>query len=234
MGWMNDTLTYFKTAPEYRTRDYHKLTFSMMYYYDANFILPFSHDEVVHGKATIAQKMNGDYDKKFPQARALYMYMYAHPGKKLNFMGNELGQLREWSEKQQQDWCVLSYPVHDAFHHFTMDLNRIYLGNSAFWEKDFEQDGFLWWDCHEEEKCVYVFERKSRTQRILAVFNFSDREQKGFEISSASDKKLVPVLCSEWEQYGGSVKESKKALSFADGKVSVDLPAFSGTVFEIK
>lgn len=94
MGWMNDTLDYFRTGPEYRTENYHKLTFSMMYYYDARFLLPLSHDEVVHGKATIMQKMNGDYDNKFPQARALYMYMYAHPGKKLNFMGNEIGQLR--------------------------------------------------------------------------------------------------------------------------------------------
>lgn len=234
MGWMNDTLTYFKTAPQYRTRDYHRLTFSMMYYYDANFILPFSHDEVVHGKATIAQKMNGEYEEKFPQARALYLYMYAHPGKKLNFMGNELGQLREWSEKQEQDWCVLTYPVHDAFHHFMMDLNRVYQENSAFWEKDFERDGFDWWDCHEEDKCVYIFERRSRSQRILAAFNFSDQEQKDFEILSAGDKKLVPLLCSEWEKYGGSTKQSKKAFVFDEGKVKVTLPAFSGTVFEIK
>lgn len=234
MGWMNDTLTYFKTAPEYRTRDYHKLTFSMMYYYDANFILPFSHDEVVHGKATIAQKMNGEYEVKFPQARALYMYMYAHPGKKLNFMGNELAQLREWSEKQEQDWCVLTYPIHDAFHRFMMDLNKLYLDNSAFWEMDFERDGFLWWDCHEEDKCVYVFERKSRTQRILAVFNFSDREQRDFAVSSAADKKLVPLLSSEWEQYGGSKKESKKAVNFEKGTAKLELPAFSGMVFEIK
>lgn len=99
---MNDTLDYFRTAPEYRSRDYHKLTFSMMYYYNDVFLLPLSHDEVVHGKATIAQKMHGEYEEKFPQARAFYMYMYAHPGKKLNFMGNEIGQLREWDEKREQ------------------------------------------------------------------------------------------------------------------------------------
>ena len=234
MGWMNDTLTYFKTAPEYRTRDYHKLTFSMMYYYDANFILPFSHDEVVHGKATIAQKMNGQYEEKFPQARALYLYMYAHPGKKLNFMGNELGQLREWSEKQEQDWCVLSYPVHDAFHHFMMDLNALYLNNSAFWEKDFEQDGFSWWDCHEEEKCVYVFERRSKAQRILAVFNFSDKDQEAFRVRSEQDKKLNLLLSSQWEKYGGSQKQSRKAVPFENGIAKLDIPAFSGMIFEIK
>ena len=123
MGWMNDTLDYFRTGPEYRTENYHKLTFSMMYYYDARFLLPLSHDEVVHGKATIMQKMNGDYDNKFPQARALYMYMYAHPGKKLNFMGNEIGQLREWDEKREQDWMLLDYPIHEGFARFMKDLN---------------------------------------------------------------------------------------------------------------
>ena len=107
MGWMNDTLNYFRTAPEYRKDNYHKLTFSMMYYYDDKFLLPLSHDEVVHGKATILQKMSGKYEDKFPQARAFYMYMYAHPGKKLNFMGNEIGQFREWDEKRGQDWDLL-------------------------------------------------------------------------------------------------------------------------------
>ena len=114
MGWMNDTLDYFRSDADTRKREYHKLTFSMMYYYDEKFLLPLSHDEVVHGKATILQKMNGDYENKFPQARALYMYMYAHPGKKLNFMGNEIGQLREWDEKRQQDWNIVEYPIHDS------------------------------------------------------------------------------------------------------------------------
>ncbi len=131
MGWMNDTLDYFRTAPEYRSRDYHKLTFSMMYYYNDAYLLPFSHDETVHGKATILQKMYGEYDDKFPQARALYLYMYAHPGKKLNFMGNELGQLREWDEKREQDWEILKYPLHDAFHRFMKDLNQIYLDRKS-------------------------------------------------------------------------------------------------------
>ena len=112
LGWMHDTLEYFQSAPIYRTRDYHKLTFSMLYFFNEKYILPLSHDEVVHGKATIVQKMNGYYDDKFPQARAMYMYMIAHSGKKLNFMGNEFGQLREWDEKRQQDWDMLKYPMH--------------------------------------------------------------------------------------------------------------------------
>lgn len=131
MGWMNDTLDYFRTAPEYRTRDYHKLTFSMMYYYDERYLLPLSHDEVVHGKATILQKMYGDYEQKFPQARAFYMYMYAHPGKKLNFMGNEIGHFREWDEKRELDWNLLTFPAHQDFHRFMEDLNHFLSGASG-------------------------------------------------------------------------------------------------------
>ena len=150
MGWMNDTLDYCRTAPAYRGMNYHKLTFSMMYYYHDQFLLPLSHDEVVHGKATILQKMHGHYEEKFPQARILYMYMYAHPGKKLNFMGNELGQLREWDEKRQQDWNLLDFPAHREFHRFMIDLNHIYLQHLALSEKDYDPDGFRWLDCHQE------------------------------------------------------------------------------------
>lgn len=115
MGWMHDTLEHFQTAPEYRSQNYHKLTFSMMYFYSERYILPYSHDEVVHGKATILQKMSGQHDDKFPQARAMYLYMMLHYGKKLNFMGNEIRQLREWSEKQEQDWILRKYPIHALY-----------------------------------------------------------------------------------------------------------------------
>ena len=127
MGWMNDTLNFFRTDPSYRRQEYHKLTFSMAYFYNERYLLPLSHDEVVHGKATIIQKMAGDYDRKFPQARALYLYMFLHPGKKLNFMGNEFAQFREWDEKRQQDFMLLKYPVHDAFHRYFRDLGALYL-----------------------------------------------------------------------------------------------------------
>ena len=118
---MHDTLDFFRTPPTERREKYHKLTFSMMYFYSENYLLPLSHDEVVHGKATILQKMWGDLEEKFPQARAMYLYMYAHPGKKLNFMGNEFGQLREWDEKREQDWFIRKYPSHDAFYRFIRD-----------------------------------------------------------------------------------------------------------------
>ena len=186
MGWMNDTLNYFRMAPEYRSENYHKLTFSMMYYYNDDYLLPLSHDETVHGKATILQKMNGEYEGKFPQARAFYMYMYAHPGKKLNFMGNEIGQIREWDEKREQDWFILKYPIHDAFHHFIKDLSKIYLDHPALSAKDYSNDGFQWLDCHQEARCIYAFERTCDNERIIAVFNFSDQVQK--DLSDACNK----------------------------------------------
>lgn len=204
MGWMNDTLDYFRTDPVYRPANYHKLTFSMMYYYNDAFLLPFSHDEVVHGKATIIQKMNGGYDGKFPQARALYMYMYAHPGKKLNFMGNEIGQFREWDEKREQDWDILTYPIHDAFHRFMKNLNLLYLEHPALYRNDYSTDGFRWIDCHLEERCIYAFERISEKERLLAVFNFSDQTQEDYEITLDNAKKLTLLLASDASEYGGT------------------------------
>lgn len=202
MGWMNDTLDYCRTAPAYRGMNYHKLTFSMMYYYHDHFLLPLSHDEVVHGKATILQKMNGQYEEKFPQARILYMYMYAHPGKKLNFMGNEIGQLREWDEKRQQDWNLLDFPVHREFHRFMMDLNHIYLQHLALSEKDYDPDGFRWLDCHQEERCIYAFERIGSSERIIAVFNFSNCEQI-YQLKVRNSQTVQVLLSSNWVIYGG-------------------------------
>ena len=208
MGWMNDTLDYFRTAPEYRSENYHKLTFSMAYYYDERYLLPLSHDEVVHGKATILQKMYGDYEMKFPQARAFYMYMYAHPGKKLNFMGNEIGHFREWDEKREQDWNLLEFPAHQEFRDFMRELNRFYLEHPAFSELDYDPEGFQWLECNAEEQCVYAFERRSAgkalkgngqrsgAERIAAVFNFSDKVQEDFVLSIPGAGKLTQIFAS--------------------------------------
>ena len=232
MGWMNDTLDYFRTAPEYRTRDYHKLTFSFVYYYDERYLLPLSHDEVVHGKATILQKMYGDYEQKFPQARAFYMYMYAHPGKKLNFMGNELGHFREWDEKRELDWNLLDYPAHQDFHRFMKDLNRFYLENPALSEMDYDTKGFEWLECHAEEKCVYVFERRSEKERIVAVFNFSDEEQE-IEIRSKDIKELKKVFSSEYKGYGGAEEKQNKAVKIKKDSCSFRLQPFSAEYYII-
>ncbi|MDE6101642.1 MAG: glycogen-branching enzyme, partial [Ruminococcus sp.] len=145
LGWMHDSLEYMQTAPIYRSGNYHKMTFAMLYFYNERFILPLSHDEVVHGKATITQKMSGDYEDKFPQARTFYMFMMTHPGKKLNFMGNEIGQLREWDEKREQDWEMLKYPMHDSFREYIKALNKIYLKYNAL-HYYYDPTNFMWED----------------------------------------------------------------------------------------
>ena len=225
MGWMNDTLDYFRTDPLFRGGAYHKLTFSMMYYPEENYLLPLSHDEVVHGKATIAQKMHGEYDQKFPQARALAMYMYAHPGKKLNFMGNELGQLREWDEKRELDWDILKYPIHDSFQRFMKELNLLYLKHPAFWKWDYRSEGFRWLDCHQESRCIYAMERSSGDEKIIAVFNFSGIEQKDYFFKTEEGTYDI-LLSSNWDIYGGTEKK-KKSIRTKIGGLHLDLPAES-------
>ena len=234
LGWMNDTLIYFKDGMDDRMKDYHKLTFSMMYYYSENFILPFSHDEVVHGKATIMQKMNGQYDEKFPQARALYMYMYTHPGKKLNFMGNEIGQLREWDETREQDWDILKYPVHDAFHRYMMELNKLYLEHSALWEKDFDNDGFMWIDCHEEGRCIYAYERRSSTERLVIVCKFTNTPEENYycHVEGASGLKLL--LASDADCFDGPVHyDEDESVKVVDNTAEIKLGEFCTKIYKV-
>ena len=208
MGWMNDTLNYFRTAPAYRTAEYHKLTFSMAYYYQEQYLLPLSHDEVVHGKATIMQKMYGDYDGKFPQARAFYMYMYAHPGKKLNFMGNEIGQFREWDESREQDWDILTYPLHDAFHKYIRELNRLYETQEALYSKEYHPQYFQWLEIHAASKSVYIFQRGKEKGSIIAAFNFSDQTWEDHPCKLSWKARVKELLNSDWDIYSCSVKEN--------------------------
>ena len=234
MGWMNDTLDYFRVHPQDRKGMYHKLTFSMMYYYGERYLLPLSHDEVVHGKGTIVQKMNGDYEGKFPQARALYLYMFTHPGKKLNFMGTELGMLREWDEKRELDWDIVEYPVHDKFARFMRDLNYVYVAHPAFWEQDFSEEGFQWLDCHQEERCIYAIERKGEEERIAAVFNFSDEEQ-NYELKVEDAETLKLLIASDRDIYGGMKQyEENQNFEITDGVVELTLSPNSAMCFEIK
>ncbi|MDO5519544.1 MAG: 1,4-alpha-glucan branching protein GlgB [bacterium] len=225
MGWMNDTLEYFKVGPEERRRDYHKLTFSMSYFYCDRFLLPFSHDEVVHGKATIIQKMYGLYEDKFLQARALYLYMYAHPGKKLNFMGNEIGQFREWDEKREQDWDLLKYPKHDEFFRYIKKLNRIYLKYPALYAHDYEQEGFQWLECDSIETLTYAFERRAGGQRILAVFNFSDNDLK-HRVHIENCRKVKLLIASDLKM--------RNEISSKMGDFDILLPRYSGRLYLIE
>ena len=234
LGWMNDTLSYFQTPPHMRPQHYHKLTFSMMYFYQERYLLPLSHDEVVHGKATILQKMHGDYEEKFPQARALYCYMMAHPGKKLNFMGNEIGQFREWDESREQDWNLLSYPKHDELFRFIRDLNHLYLNHSALWQEDDREQGFRWLDCHQEERCIYAMERRSEKERLVFVFNFSDQTQDGYQLPVEGCSGLRPILSTEWEEYGGGVKRNEGFLPVLHNQVQLSLPPYSGLCLAVE
>ena len=230
LGWMHDTLEYFQSAPMYRTRDYHKLTFSMLYFYNERFILPLSHDEVVHGKATVAQKMNGQYPEKFPQARALYMYMIVHPGKKLNFMGSEFAQLREWDEKRQQDWEMLKYPMHDSFREYIRRLNEIYLKYTAL-HYDYDPTNFCWEDCNSAMRCVYAIRRKSADGDILAVLNFSDWYQADYSVTVGKDYKLTLLLDSDWQSFSGKTPDDKSDYTYIDDKIKLNIPPFTGMMF---
>ena len=235
MGWMHDTLDYFRTAPEYRIRDYHRLTFSMMYYYGESYILPLSHDESVHGKATVLGKMNGEYEAKFPQARAMYMYMYMHPGAKLNFMGGELGMLREWSEDREMDWDILHYPLHDSFALYMRRLSHIYLDSPALYELDRDPGGFRWLECHGEESCVYVIERRALSgDRIVAAFNFSDTPT-AYHLTLPPEyaaARFTLLLCSESECFSGCGNEG--VIRRSGCKAVLSLPPFSGTMWRVK
>ncbi len=230
MGWMHDTLEYFQLPPAQRTQHYHKLTFSMLYFRDEHYLLPYSHDEVVHGKATILQKMNGQYEDKFPQARAMYLYMMVHPGKKLNFMGNEFGQLREWDEKREQDWAIRNYPIHDAFYHFMRDLNALYLTHAALYEQDYYENGFSWIDCHQEQTCIYAIGRKSKNEELIAIFNFSDKEQVYTLPEKYAKKRYTTLLDTTWNRYGG-----KHPVTYdIDLKNIITLERFSGILMIIQ
>lgn len=245
MGWMNDTLDYFRGDSLFRGGNYYGLTFSMMYFYQENYILPLSHDEVVHGKATILQKMFGLYGQKFPQARAFYLYMYVHPGKKLNFMGNEIAQLREWDENRQQDWGMLRFPIHDAFHHYIKELNHLYLTRPELYAEEMAESGFEWLDCHQEEKCIYVIRRNGGGKSLMAVFNFSGNVQEyklqlpEMEAKDASmpgqELRLRVILHSGWERFGGTVREGEERYTVdGDGVFRASLPMFSGILFEMR
>lgn len=228
MGWMNDTLNFFRTLPFVRGEHYHDLTFSMMYNYNERYLLPLSHDEVVHGKATIIQKMAGMYEEKFPQAKALYAYMYAHPGKKLNFMGNEIGQFREWDEKREQDWDLLEYPNHDSFHQYMKALNKIYMKEPALSAWDDDPNGFAWILCGKENDVVYIFQREVNEDKVIVVLNLSGLVYKNYHFNYGNGDTMKVLINSDWNKFGGSTKDTEKTIKGVNGDFGFDLPAFSG------
>ena len=233
MGWMNDTLSVFKIEPKYRSENYHKLTFSMAYFYNERFLLPLSHDEVVHGKATILQKMGGEYEKKFGMGRTLYMYMYTHPGKKLIFMGSEFGQLREWDEKREQDWDMLKYPLHDSFRDYMCRLSHIYLEHPALWKHDYDRSGFEWKEADMVKECVYVYYRKSEEETIFTILNLSGTPKK-YTLSQMQGKRLELLLDTDDETFSGSSKVLPVLNPDDRGAIFMTLEANSGRMYLVK
>ncbi len=233
LGWMNDTLNYFRTPPIERRYHHHKLTFSMQYFYNELYLLEFSHDENVHGKATLIQKMWGEYEEKFPQARAMYTYMFAHPGKKLNFMGGENAQLREWDETRPQDTDILKYPLHESFNRYFKRLSNIYLENPALYNAEYNRSCFSWLMADNDLQNVYAFKRSAEDQTIVCVFNFSGAEQ-SFSLSLGSKQRLIPLINSDEETYSGATPadEIKEIVSDETGSIELTLPRFSAALYE--
>jgi 1,4-alpha-glucan branching enzyme len=204
MGWMNDILEYMRQDPIHRRWHHNKITFSLMYAFSENFMLPFSHDEVVHGKGSMFGKIPGDDWQKAATLRALYGFMYAHPGKKLMFMGSEFGQGREWNYDTSLDWHLLERPLHGGLKRFVADLNRVYCAEPAMHEVDFDGSGFRWIDCNDHENSVVSLIRRSSTgDYVVALFNFTPVPRDGYRVGVPDEGSYMELINSDSEIYGG-------------------------------
>ncbi|SDB44768.1 1,4-alpha-glucan branching enzyme [Desulfonatronum thiosulfatophilum] len=206
MGWMHDTLSYMANDPIHRQYHHNQLTFSIWYSFAENFILPMSHDEVVYGKGSLLNKMPGDYWQKCANLRLLFGYMYGHPGKKLLFMGGEFGQWSEWAHEQSLQWHLLHQPEHHGVQRWVQDLNKLYRGEPALYEMDFEQDGFSWVDCNDADQSVISFLRRgSCTQDlILVAANFTPVPRENYRVGVPRGGIWREILNSDAREYGGS------------------------------
>jgi 1,4-alpha-glucan branching enzyme len=206
MGWMNDTLKYFRLDPIHRKFHHNQITFSMMYAFSENFLLPFSHDEVVHMKGSMVGKMPGDDPKKFANLRALYGYQYGHPGKKLLFMGGEFAQWREWDEKRSLDWDLVAYDRHRGIQLLVQDLNALYQREPALHEVDYDWTGFEWMDCNDADSSVLSFIRRARDPEdwVLCVCNFTPLVREAYRVPVPVPGYYQEILNTDAERYGGT------------------------------
>lgn len=206
MGWMNDILKYMEFDAIYRKWNHNLITFSLMYAFSENYVLPLSHDEVVHGKKSLVEKMPGDYWQKFANLRAFYGYWMAHPGKKLLFMGSEFAQFIEWKYYDSLDWHLLEYPLHQKMHDFVKNLNAFYGEQKSLWEIDCDWKGFEWIDCHDYSKSVISFIRKTKKMQdfVIVVCNFTPEVRYGYRIGVPQSGKYLEVLNSDAAEFGGS------------------------------
>jgi 1,4-alpha-glucan branching enzyme len=214
MGWMNDVLEYMEMDPIYRRYHHQSLTFSFMYAFSENYVLPFSHDEVVHLKKSMLDKMPGDYWQKFASLRLLYGYMFAHPGKKLIFMGGEFGQFDEWSELKALDWFLLDYDMHKKMQDYVRKLNHFYLQNTALWEQDHSPEGIEWIDADNDEQSIVIFIRKGKSKGdfLLTVANFTPVFHEKFRIGVPYADSYTEVLNSDDLAFGGSGQINRKKI----------------------
>lgn len=242
MGYMHDTLDYFATDPLFRSGKHDKLTFSMMYAFSENFILAYSHDEVVHGKKSMLDKMFGSYEQKFATLRSLYGYQFAHPGKKLCFMGSEFGQFIEWNYEQSLDWLLLDYPMHEKLQEYYRSLNKLYTSYPALYDCDKSWDGFKWLNVNDKDRSSIAFLRSARPENdsyLICACNFIPNEHRGFVIGLPESGVLREVLSSDDVRFGGSGLHNEKPIKsrskpFCDLPYSaqIGLPPLSTVYFE--
>ena len=241
LGWMNDTLKYYSLDPVYRQFHHHQLTFSMAYFYSENFILPLSHDEVVHGKGTIINKLWGDYKQTFAQARNLYAYMFSHPGKKLNFMGNELAHFREFDENVEQDWFLLGYHTHHSFNRFFRDLSHIYKHHSCLSHHDYKHHGFKWIDADNASQSIYSYYREDEESVVIVILNMTPVSYESYRIGVPYKGSYTEIINTEKDIYDGCnmcnfeplVSEKHEAHRF-DNSILVRIAPFAGVYLEMK
>jgi 1,4-alpha-glucan branching enzyme len=205
MGWMNDTLAYMHKEPIHRRYHHNALTFSFLYAFSENFLLPLSHDEIVHGKGALLSKMPGDMWQQQANLRILYAYMWAHPGKKLLFMGSEFGQWNEWRESQELDWMLVKFPAHDGIRTMVRDLNWFMRHEPAMYRYDHNWKGFFWLDCSDFNASVFSFMRRADEYRpVLWVFNFTPVVREGYRVPCPDGGMWRECFNSDSERYGGS------------------------------
>ncbi len=204
LGWMNDTLKYYAKDPIYKKYEHHKLTFSMAYFFSENFLLPLSHDEVVHGKGTIINKLWGDYEQKFALLRNLYTYQFGHPGKKLNFMGNELASFDEWNENKSLPWNLRTFPKHDSITRLIRDLNLIYSYEKAMKFEEYNPKHFLWLMADNADQSIYAFERFVDDSRLIFVFNMTPNFFDNYELGVNEGGTYEEIFNSDKDVYGGA------------------------------
>lgn len=243
MGWMHDTLEFFMLDPVHRRFHQNMLTFSMIYAFTENFVLPISHDEVVHGKRALLEKMPGDDWQKFANLRLFLGYMFGHPGKKLNFMTNDIAQRQEWNAVSSVDWHVLQWDSHRQIQHFMKDLNRVYRENAALYEVDFEWQGFEWIDFLDHENSVLSFIRwaKDRTEFVVFTLNLTPVPRMRYRIGLPENGFYEEILNSDAHEYGGSgignlggVRSEKTSWHGRPASMEVNLPPLAVTIFRIK